>query len=691
MARGDPVNWAGALGHAFAAAAFLVLAAVLLAGWRGRAAGAKLILAAAVTSAASGILALDYSNGGVNFEHLAVLDLFRFCAWIAVLGGLAASAGVAPWLVRTAYGLAVAAIAIAAVAWTGAAAAGRLTMDRSLVASGVLLPVLGVLLLEQIYRNSHAQGRRALRPLFVGVGGMLLFDLFMYSEAPLAAGVSPEALAVRGFVYAACVPAIALAARRNPAWSLDIFVSRQVVFYSTTFLVIGLYLVLMSAGGYLITLYGQRWSEGVQAVFFAGAALVLFALLASDSARVRLRVFLNKHFYRNRYDYRVEWLRFVRALEADADEPEARTAMIRAVAQIVASHFGTLWVRSDDRRRLILATHWSDGGVRTADFASLDVQMEFVEFLEHRQWIVDLDELKRAPDVYQNLRLPESLAVPHDLQIFVPLMHGGQLVGLLGLGRPDAPFQMNYEDRDLLKTVGRHVGAQLAQIEADRRLTESRQFEAYSRLTAFLMHDLKNLVAQLSLVVGNAERHRRNPAFVDDAIDTIKSSTDRMTRLVEQLQRGEVRSPERPIVLREILERVVARTVDRSPAPTLTCPDPAIVVTGDPERLTMSIEHIVRNGQDATGADGAVSVRLAQSGDRAVIQIADTGTGMSAEFIRDRLFKPFDSTKGSKGMGIGAYQVRDYVWSIRGDISVSSSPGSGTVFSISLPIAAAER
>jgi putative PEP-CTERM system histidine kinase len=277
--------------------------------------------------------------------------------------------------------------------------------------------------------------------------------------------------------------------------------------------------------------------------------------------------------------------------------------------------------------------------------------------------------------------------VSQDLALLVPLIHAGRLVGLLGLGAPSEPFEMSFEDRDLLKTVGRHIGTHLAQLEMDRSLAESRQFEAYNRLTAFLMHDLKNLVAQLSLVVSNAEKHRRNPAFVDDAIDTIRNSTDRMGRLIEQLQRGEQRAVDRPVQLLPLLERVIERTRDHAPVPVLVTGAEDIVVMADPERLTMVIEHAVRNAQDATPPTGSVSLRLSRQGRKAVIGVADTGVGMSAEFVRDRLFKPFDSTKGSKGMGIGAYQVRDYVHSLGGDVFVSSVPDAGTVFEISLPIA----
>jgi putative PEP-CTERM system histidine kinase len=680
----SPLTDIEVLGHGLAAAAFLILSLLLLVGWRGRAAGARLIVAVAITATWAALLTALYLRGGAPVGALAVLEYTRYCAWLAVLGGLATSGGVARWAVRTSYALAGIGLALA-LGRLGAL--GPVREGLLLLIAGLAFPLFGLVLLEQVYRNAHASGRLAIRPLFIGLGAMYVFDLFMYCEAVMTLRVSAEALAARGFVYAACVPAIALAARRNPDWSLDVFVSRQAVFYSTTFIAVGAYLVAMSAGGYLLARFGGEWAQVVQLLFLAGAGIVLAVLVGSGAARSRLRVFLSKHFYSNKYDYRVEWLRFVRALEEGSGLASARSAMIGAVAQIVSSHFGTMWVRADGDQRFVLASQWSDSGRRDADFAAIEARSEFVEYLEKRQWIIDLLEQRRAPEVYENLRLPDALAAAHDLRIFVPLMHGGRLVGLLGLGTPDEPFSMTYEDRDLLKTVGRHIGTHIVQLEADRRLAESRQFETYSRLTAFLMHDLKNLVAQLSLVVANAEKHRRNPEFVDDAIDTIRNSTDRMTRLIEQLQRGEIKSVEREIPLQGVLARVVERTRSREPAPTLDCPDQAVYVAADPERLAVAIEHAVRNGQDATSAGGTVSIRLAQDRDQVVIQVADSGAGMSAEFIRDRLFRPFDSTKGSKGMGIGAYQVRDYVRSLRGDVSVASSPGAGTVFTITLPVA----
>jgi len=244
----------------------------------------------------------------------------------------------------------------------------------------------------------------------------------------------------------------------------------------------------------------------------------------------------------------------------------------------------------------------------------------------------------------------------------------------------------------------------LAQYDADRRLAESRQFETYHRLTAFVMHDLRNLTAQLALIVANAEKHRRNPEFVDDAIGTIANSTERMQRLIEQLQRREVQSASRRFSLNEAARRACERCLARKPAPACDLPADDVWVEGDPERLTMMVEHVIRNAQDATPENGSVRVRVAVDGGPgseasapvgdtsrlrgpvASVTVADTGTGMSRDFISERLFKPFDSTKGSKGMGIGAYQVREYVRALGGRVDVESEVGKGTRITLRIPL-----
>jgi putative PEP-CTERM system histidine kinase len=503
-------------------------------------------------------------------------------------------------------------------------------------------------------------------------------------------------------------------------------VSRQVVFYTTSFLVIGAYLLIMAAGGYLIVLYGGTWGRVAQLVFFAGAGVVLLVLMSSAGLRRRLRVFLSKHFYRNKYDYRIEWLRFIDTLSRRDVQSDVRGNAVRSIAQIIGSAGGVLYLPSEADAAFVAVAGWPAQAFPRAACPKVGAEEDLPLFLQRRQWVVDLREYSVAPDVYQNMAMPAFPDGEHRLRLIVPLVLGEQLLGFVLLADPPPPFETTYEDRDLLKTVGRDVAMHLAQHEADRQLAESRQFEAYHRLTAFVMHDLKNLAAQLSMVVSNADRHRRNPEFVDDAISTIAHSAERMQRLIEQLQGREVQASVRRVNLAEVAREACTRCAVRPPVPALVTAAAEVPVRADPERLGMMVEHVIRNAQEATAASGQVRVEVALERDSeidpsgatgtfqvlqlnhwpasadselpagsvevprgpsdvAVLTVTDTGSGMTAEFIKERLFRPFDTTKGSKGMGIGAYQVREYVQSLGGRIVVRSAPGAGTTITLRLP------
>jgi putative PEP-CTERM system histidine kinase len=583
-------------------------------------------------------------------------------------------------------------------------------------------------LLEQVYRNANAAGRYALKYLVIGLGVLFAYDLFVFSQAQMVKGLDAASWQARGLVNALVVPLIALAARGNPQWSLNVFVSRQVVFYTTSFLAVGAYLLVMAAGGYVIRFYGGTWGRVAQIVFFAGAGIVLASLMASSSLRRQLRVFLSKHFYKNKYDYRLEWLRFIDTLSSSEEDESPYQNAVRSIAQIVNSPGGVLYMPLEGEQGFGFAAGWPQGQFSRARFPVVPPDDELFAFMCRRQWVVDLVEYGAAPDAYENVTLPDFMRDQQKFRLLVPLMLHDECLGFVILADPPPPFELTYEDRDLLKTVGRHVATHLAQHDADRKLSESRQFEAYHRLTAFVMHDLKNLTAQLSLLVANAEKHKRNPEFVDDAVGTIANSTARMQRLVDQLQRRELQSMNRRVSLAEVAREACARCTVRPPVPVCEDLAPDVYVEADPERLGMMIEHLIRNAQEASPETGKVAVSVSVTrnqsmdpsgasgiypalpaasptggdlqrreaensgasvgltGDFACLTVVDVGSGMTPDFIKERLFKPFDTTKGSKGMGIGAYQVREYIRSVGGRVKVQSAPGDGTRFTLWLPL-----
>lgn len=667
--------------------AFCALTVLLAVAHERRSRATSLLWASAITAVWAVCLAFDARDRFLDPSSLLLVELVRGAAWVFVVGGLAPKSGTVSAITRLAYGSA-AAMTIVSYAFHFIAGAGAEIVHALLPLATAGNGVVVLLLLEQSYRNSTEAGRWALRPLFIGAGGMFAFDVYLGAQALLLHGFGSASWLARGLIGALCVPPIALAARRNPLWSLRIFVSRQVVFYSTTLVAVGVYLMAMSGVAYLIQRRGGDWGPAAQVAFFIGAALFLAFLVGSEALRRRLRVLISKHFYRNKYDYRDEWLRFVSTLASGSAEASLQPTLIRAVAQIIGSPSGVLWLHTPHDRHFVATCIWGEGSLRDHPLPNLGADSELIASLEERCWIIDLADYRRSATAQEKIIVPDSLIAEGGLRLLVPLLHGPRLVGVLGLGPPREPFDLSYEDLDLLKTVGRQVAMHVVQFEAEQRLAESRQFEALHRLTAFTAHDLKNLAAKLSLIVVNAEKHKRNPDFVDDAIDTVRLAADRATRLIAQLQGGEhPQAVQACCDIRAILAKVVARCASEDPTPDLqdaTGGGPTLV-RGDPDRLASTFEHAVRNAQQATASVGKVTVHLSEMSEEVIVKIVDNGSGMTAEFLRDRLFRPFDTTKGSKGMGIGAYQVRDYVRSLGGEVHVTSEPSVGTVFALHLP------
>ncbi len=679
----NSLNTFGALSYSLAAIGSFVLVTLMLVSWRGQARGVSLIVATSAMACWSGVLAIQAVQGFLPAMAIYFVETVHDSAWLIALVAIAGGAlGIV--LKRAALLLCVGLYLIVPVSWW-LEGKGILYLDATLLLSRTQLAasLCGLILLEQIYRNSTHAGRHSIKHFAIGVGALFIYDLLLYSHAELLQALSLEAWNVRGLIAALSVPLIALSAQRTRDWSLDVFVSRQVVFYSSTFLFVGAYLVVMALGGYYVREFGGEWGRVGQLVFFAGSGVALAGLLASATLRRQAAVFINKHFYRNKYDYRIEWLRFIQTLSS-TDERDVRRTAIRAIAQIFSSPGGVLFLRDEDGQQFLPAAAWPMSLDALAHLGPVPAHADLPSFLAAKKWIVDLKELRSSPDLYGNLTLPAWLSDNPDLRIVSPLLQLDEVVGFICLYEPPPPFKLTYEDRDLLKTVGRHVATHIAQEDASRRLSESRQFEAYNRLTAFMMHDLKNSVAQLKLIVENSARHKRNPEFVDDAIATIGNTVERMSRLIEQLRGKSALDRVEPIDLTAIAREAAARCGDRRPQPIVEAEEGAIVL-GNRERLAAALEHIIRNAQDATGETGSIALNIRSDTDSVAVSVTDTGSGMEPEFIRDRLFRPFDSTKGSKGMGIGAYQVREYIRSLGGSVEVRSTPRIGTVFSFILP------
>ncbi len=677
---------AGMLGYGLAAIAFLALALLALASWRGRIEGGLLLLAVILSAVWAGASAWDVSTpGGLRLSP--ALELLRDAAWLTFLARVTPAGqgnlGALPRLLAFAPAAVVLVLGLPATVGAGAVQASPNVL-RAMVYGGLISAIAAFVFLEQIYRGLRTDHRRAVRPLVIGIGGIFAYDLFLYSHALLFQLLEPNLWAARGFVNLLAVPMLLLAARRNPSWSVDVFVSRHVTFYGTSLVGIGLYFLVMAVVGYWLKVLGREWGPVLQAVFFFGAGGLLAWTLFSPAARGRLKVFIAKHFYANKYDYREQWLGLTGALSAPDADPDLARRSLRAMADLLEAEAGVLWQRRGPKA--------GDGLERAAVLGQVaDVPPVLheadpvVDFMKRRQWTVNVGEAVREPQSHPGLDLPEWVEAMDSRSLLVPLVAGDTLWAVAALVRPRRVGKLNYEDIDLLRVAGTQVAAVLAQGEADRLLAENRQFEAFNRFAAFIMHDLKNIIAQQSLLVRNASRHKSDPEFVEDLVATVDNSVQRMQKLLEQLKRGQGADVTERVDVARALAEVAASHRDRQPAPEVQPVHAGLRLKVSRDRFLAVLGHLVTNAQDATGPDGYVRLGAAVKDGRLTVWVEDSGAGMDEEFIRTRLFKPFDSTKGTQGMGIGAYQARQFVEGLGGEVGVTSAAGDGTRFELKFP------
>ena len=550
------------------------------------------------------------------------------------------------------------------------------------IAARVAMAVSGMLLVEHVYRARTLHERWAVKFACLGIGAMFAYDFYLYSHTLLFRNVDTDIWAARGIVNALTVPLIAVSLGRSKLWSSPLAVSRRAMFHSATLFGSALYLLAMGSAGYYLRYFGGNWGTVMQVTFLFAALILLAGVLFSGSFRARLKVFISKHFYRYNYDYREEWMRFTRTLSKPG--PDLGERAIEAVAALVESPGGALWQRVEGGRFEPVA-HWQ-GPVLSA---SEPADSAFCQFLESSQWVVDLHEYAHTPDKYEALQLPEWLAGYPRAWLVVPLILHERLFGFVLLQNPRSPVKLNWEVIDVLEIAGSQAASQLAQQDAAKALMVARQFESFNRMSTFVVHDLKNLVLQLSLMNANAAKHKDNPEFQADMLETVDYSVQKMKIMLQKLSRTDNAEQPLPLAVDQVVAQAVSLKAAFEPRPQLVVEDPSLRVLADRERLERVVGHLIQNAIEATPRTGKVTIRLlrdaAGPSGRALIEIADTGEGMSEEFIRERLFKPFDSTK-SAGMGIGVFESREYINELGGSLEVSSKPGAGTTFRVLLPL-----
>lgn len=662
---GELILWAHALAALCFAAAALTAWQRPHADWPRRAFAAALLISALWALAVAGIGARDLAT--------RMVEALRNLGWLGFAFALVRRDRTVGWTLAAVYlvvALVVGAGAILAVAIAVTHGAAQAELETALLLFRMMAVAGALVLARHLYGASPDGG--AVRPVAVALALIWGADLALFGAA-YARGWDGALVAARGGAAAVTALLLGLAAQRRDTWTLAVSrtAATRALIAVALVVYLGLVACLSAAVGAVGGGYGRAWQAGV----VIGAAVALLTLVSTSWAGAWLKVKLAKHLFRHRYDYRVEWQRFTTTLGEGGEPLEAR--VVAAVAHLLDAPAGLLLL--PDGTGLSSARGWRWTGDGRAG-ASL------VDHLTASRRVIELDALRGGAAADDAASVPGWMVDEPDAWALVPLIHGEALVGAVLLARPPVPRALDWEDFDLLRVAGRQAASYLAEDEAHRALAQAARFDEFNRRFAFILHDIKNLVSQQLLVARNAERHADNPAFRADMVVTLNESAERMTALLARLTLREPAPAEPPVPVdcAALVERIAHTRRAQHP---ITCQTVPAVALAHPQRLGQVLAHLVQNACEASSAD--VPVRIAvSSGERVVVEVSDRGTGMSAAFVRDELFRPFASTKPG-GFGLGAFEARQLVGAMGATLTVTSREGEGSCFRIVLPAAPA--
>lgn len=665
-------------GHALVA---LLFGALAIWSWRSTESGPPrrpLVAALGATSA----WALAVAGIGADQVVTLVFEAMRNLAWLGLMIALHRRDGNIrpPLALGTVYGV----VALVVVsAFLVGATAGRVSPEAASAAVllRMLIAVAALVLVQALHSALSPSAGGGLRWTVLALGGLWLSDFALFGTAYLTDEWRMEPIAVRGAAMLVAGLALATGLQRKGEWNVQ--VSRAVAYQSLSLVAIGIYFALLALATSAIATVGGPDTRVWQTAFVLGSTAAILTLVSNSWLRAWLKVKFAKHFFSHRYDYRAEWMRFTGTLGAPEGAAPLDERVVKAIADLTDSPAGVLLVADGAGLGPGASWNWDRSTLPATSDAPL------AEHLAATGRIIELDALRRdeahSPDAHATpqwmLDLPEAW-------VLVPLPHMGSLAGAILLARPPLDRALDWEDFDLLKVAGRQVASYLAEARAQEALADAQRFDEFNRRFAFILHDIKNLVSQLTLTARNAERHADKPEFRADMVATLKDSAERMNALLARLSqhhRGRAEAPH-AVEVEPIVARIVAAR--RSQHPVTTTGSCAAVAHADPASLEQLLGHLVQNAIEASPPNEPVTLAVESDGRHVAIDVIDRGCGMSPAFVRDRLFKPFVSSKPG-GFGIGAFEAQQLAAAMEGRIEVQSREGQGTRFRVILRAAKA--
>jgi putative PEP-CTERM system histidine kinase len=433
------------------------------------------------------------------------------------------------------------------------------------------------------------------------------------------------------------------------------------------------------AAWYVRTYGGSNGTALAVIVAFGGVAAVA-ALLVSAGVRSRVRRFINENFFSLKYDYRVEWEKTIRELTVNPgqDTPER---VLRILCDVMDTSGGAIWLYRESWRQYIPAAKRGDDAVLspvTEDDSRVEAlragDEAFTRFEDDRTAALFAPWQKFVENAW----------------IVVPMRYRSMVAGFAILNRPRAPRTLDWEDQSLVHLVAMQLAAHLVQEETAQSLADARQLEDFNKRFAFVVHDIKNTIGQLRLLVSNITKFGDVKEFRDDMVITLGNSVERLEGMLKSLavvgQRPASVEPHQAIDLINFLKEFGEEkcALGHNLVINTDISNTSLVRT-DFAILHRVLEHVVSNALEASSPGVAVEISATAAKNTVLIAVSDQGPGMTQQFVNEELFRPLKTTKRG-GFGIGGYQVRELMRDLGGDVTVDSAVGQGTCVTLSLPL-----
>ena len=534
--------------------------------------------------------------------------------------------------------------------------------------------VFGMVQLERTFTGLHSLQRWQVKLEIIGSGTLLASCALFFSHSLLYRSINFNLVGLWavGALLGVAVVCYSRLFRYEKGGRLAL--SRGIAHRSFILLIVGGYLIILGAVG-----EGLRYLNfsDTGPVFYTILALASFGMVSvfvSERFRRKLKVILHKNFYQSKYDYRDQWDRFVKKISLSDSLAELQRGVLDLFCEPLACKGAVLYLLDSESGDYVPSATFNF----MRDWRPFPKDDPMVGQLQQRNWILNMkeDHADLAGSMIFRLGDPGAFLV-------IPMFFDEDLTGFVVLAEQINPEELTYEDYDLLRMLARQSIATVQGLRLSEQLTATRELAAIGKVATFVLHDLKNQVSGLSLMLDNAREYIAEPEFQEDMLETVGNTVTNMNGLIQRLKNLK----EKPALAVSTvnLERIINDAIDTAGGRIIAEGDP-VDVAADDEEIYKVILNLLVNALEASGPTPAVQVEYGRETDQAFVKVIDHGCGMSAEFIRDQLFKPFTTTK-KHGFGIGLYQCRQIMEAHGGRIDVVSLPGEGTTFTLQLPLA----